>query len=42
MVACRAQQVTEKLKYQLVESILEELLPHFAYAKRGPDGRYRR
>ena len=42
MVACRAQQVTEKLKYQLVESILEELPPHFAHAKRGPDGRYRR
>lgn len=41
-VACRTQQVTEKLKYQLVESILKELPPHFAYAKRGPDGRYQR
>lgn len=42
MVACRAQQVTEKLKYQLVESILKELPPRFVYAKRGPDGRYHR
>ena len=42
MVACRAQQVTAKLKYQLVESILKELTPPAIYAKRGPDGRYYR
>ncbi len=41
-VACRAQKVTEKLKYQLVESILQELPPRFVYAKRGPDGRFHR
>lgn len=42
MVACRTQRVRETLRYQLVESILEELPPYFTYAKRGPDGRYHR
>lgn len=42
MVACHAQQITEKLKYQLVESIVKELTPPVVHAKRGLDGRYHR
>lgn len=42
LVACRAQQINEKLKYQLVESILGELPPRLVYTKRGPDGRFYR
>ncbi|UOQ98529.1 hypothetical protein MUN81_03335 [Hymenobacter sp. 5317J-9] len=41
-VVCRAQEGAEKLKYQLVEAILEELPTQFAYAKLGPDGLYHR
>ncbi|MDB5233579.1 MAG: hypothetical protein JWR44_572 [Hymenobacter sp.] len=39
---CCAQQSTEKLAYQLAESILKELPAPFAFAKRGPDGKYYR
>jgi hypothetical protein len=39
---CYAQQITQELKYQLVESILKELTPPFTYAKRGLDGKYYR
>ena len=41
-IGCRAQQITEKLKYELAESILRELPPAFVYAKRGADGKYHR
>ncbi|MDO7850143.1 hypothetical protein [Hymenobacter convexus] len=40
--ACRAQRVPEKLKYELLESILNTLPRPFAYAKRGTDGKYHR
>ncbi|AMJ66976.1 hypothetical protein [Hymenobacter sp. PAMC 26628] len=42
IMAVHAQQVPEKLKYQLAESILQELSSNFVYAKRSPDGRYYR
>jgi hypothetical protein len=41
-VLSRAQLVTEKLKYALIESILDDLPTPFAYAKRGADGKYHR
>lgn len=39
---CHAQHPIEKLMYQLAESILKDLPPRFAYAKRSSDGRYHR
>jgi hypothetical protein len=41
-VLSRAQQMTEKLKYALIESVLDELPTPFAYAKQGADGKYHR
>ncbi|MCC3151817.1 hypothetical protein Q3A66_00670 [Hymenobacter sp. BT770] len=40
--SCSAQHVTERLTYQLAQSILLEMRPSFVDAKLGPDGKYHR
>lgn len=42
VATCQAQQALEKMRYELAESILNNLPTPFTYAKRGPDGRYHR
>jgi hypothetical protein len=42
IATCQAQQAFEKLRYELAESVLNDLPRPFIYAKRGADGKYHR